>query len=256
MGKAERGIDADGIAGMDAGPFHQLHDARHEDAASVAHGVHFHFLAPDVFVHQHGLVLIHLYCGLQVIPHGFFLGHDLHGPSAQHEAGTHQDGIADAAGCLDAGCHAGDGLALGLRYLKGQQQLFKGIPVFSPVDGLAVRADNLHSALAQRLRQVDGRLSAQGNDDALRLFQQDDVHHVFRIERLEIELVGTGVVSGDRLRVVVDDDGLEPCLADGLHRVNGGVVEFYTLTDTDGTGAENDDLPSVRHHRFVLFLIG
>ena len=38
--------------------------------------------------------------------------------------------------------------------------------------------------------------------------------------------------------------------------MDGGIVKFHALTDTDGTGAQNDDLILVRHHRFVLRFIG
>ena len=145
---------------MDAGPFHQLHDAGHKYAFPVADRVYFHFFAPDVFVHQHGPVFINFHCSLQVIPHILFLAHDLHGPAAQNETGAYQDRISDAAGGFHAGFDAGDRFAPGLGDVQGKQQLFKQVPVFRPVNGVAVRTDDLHAPFFQRLGQVDSGLSA------------------------------------------------------------------------------------------------
>ena len=61
-------------------------------------------------------------------------------------------------------------------------------------------------------------------------------------ERLEVELVAGGVVGGDGLGVVVDDDGLVAALLDGLDGVDGGVVELHALADADGAAAQHDDL--------------
>ena len=96
----------------------------------VADGVDLHLLAPNVFVHQHGLVLVDLHGGFQVMAQLLLVGDDLHGAAAQHEAGTHQHGIADLVGRRDAVLDVGDGLALGLGDVQLLQKLFKGVPVF------------------------------------------------------------------------------------------------------------------------------
>ena len=153
---------------MDAGALHQLHDAGHEHIQPVADGVHLHFLALDILVHQHGLVRVDLHGGLEVVPQLLLIGHDLHGPAAQHEAGAHQNGIADLRGGGHAVLDVGDGLSGGLGDVQLLQDLLEGIPVLRPLDGLAVGADDLHPPVHEGLGQVDGRLAAQGGDDALR----------------------------------------------------------------------------------------
>src|SRR5699024_8849599 len=105
----EGGIHADRVAGVDAGALHQLHDAGDEHVGAVTDGVHLHLLADDVLIHQHGLVGVHLHGGFQVAAEHLFVGHDLHGPAAQNEAGPHQNGVADLRGGPDAVLHAGDG---------------------------------------------------------------------------------------------------------------------------------------------------
>ena len=96
------------------------------------------------------------------------------------------------------------------------------------------------------LGQIDGGLAAQRRDHAVGLFKIDDVHHILGSQRLKIQLVGGGVVGGDGLGVIVDDDGLVARLFDGHDGVDGGVVEFHALTDADGTRAQYHDLLFVR----------
>ena len=242
IGDGEGGIDRDGVTGVDAGPLNQFHDAGDEDIPAVADRIDLHFAALNVLVNQNRLVLIDGNGGLQVVTQLLFVGHDLHGPAAQNEAGAHQHRVADFRGGRNAVFDLGNRTALSPGNIQLVQQIFKGVPVLGLVDGGAVGTDNLHAPLHQRLSQVDCGLAAQRCDDALRLLELDDVHHILRSQRLEVQLVGGGVVGGDGLRVVVDDDGLVAGLTDGHDRVDRGVVKLHTLTDTDGAGAQNHDL--------------
>ena len=175
------------------------------------------------------------------------IGHNLHGPAAQNKAGAHQHGIPDLPGSSDTVLNAGNGLTLWLGDVQGEQQLFKGVPVFRLFNGGAVGANDGYTPVGQRLGQVDGSLTAKGRDNALGLFQLHHVHHVLHRQRLKIQLVGGGIVRGDGLRVVVDDDGLIARVFNGLDRVDGGIVKFHALPDADGAGTEDDDLLLIRY---------
>ena len=240
---------------MDAGALHQLHNAGYEHAPPVADGVHLHLFAADIVVHQHRLILVDLHRGPEVGSQILFFRHDLHGAAPQHEAGAHEDRVADFTCGGDARLHACHGLALRLGDLQLQKQLFKLIPVLCPLDGGAVRSDKLHEPRVQRRGQIDGRLPAQSCDHALRLLQPDHVHHVLDVKRLEIELVGTGVIRGDRFRIVIDDDGFIARPADCLYRVDGGIVEFDALPDADGSRAQHHDLLFIGNDRLILFFV-
>ena len=124
------------------------------------------------------------------------------------------------------------------------------------LDGGAVGADDPDAALHQRLGQVDGGLPAEGGDHALGLLEVHDGHDVLGGQRLEVELVGGGVVGGDGLGVVVDDDGLVARALDGLHRVDRGVVELHALADADRPGAEDEDLFLLRQAGVVAPRVG
>lgn len=141
---------------MNAGTFHKFHDTGNEYSLAITDGVHLHLFAADILVNENWLILINLNSSFQILPQRRFFGNDLHGTPTQHEAGTDQDRIAD----FRSGCYAifniRNGLPFGLGNPQFQQQLFKGIAVFRLFDGGAVRADDLHAPLHQRLGQIDG----------------------------------------------------------------------------------------------------
>ena len=80
-------------------------------------------------------------------------------------------------------------------------------------------------------RQLERRLPAVLDDEPLRLLDPDDLEHVLEGERLEVEPVAGVVVGGDRLRVAVDHDGLEPGLPQREAGVHAAVVELDALAD-------------------------
>ena len=84
----------------------------------------------------------------------------------------------------------------------------------------------------------------------------DDVHHVLVGERLEVEPVGGVVVGRHRLGVAVDHDRLEAGVAQGEAGVHAAVVELDALADAVGSGAEDDDLGTVRGDDLVVVLVG
>ena len=184
------------------------------------------------------------------------VGHDLHGTASQHEAGTDQNGIADLPRCPDAVGDVGHRHPFGVRDVQLLQDLLESIPVLRPEDGGGIRSQDLHAPPFQRLRQVHGGLSPQRGDDSQRLFQIHDIEDVLHRERFKVQFVRGGVVGGHRLRVVVDDDGFVAHVPYGLHRMYRGVVELHALSDTDGAGAQHQDLLLRGDHRFVLLLIG
>ena len=242
---------------MDPGALHQFHNARNEHVPSVADSIHFHFLATDIMIHQHRFVRVHFHGVAQVFRHLFFIRHDGHGPPAQHKARPHQHRIADFLCRPDTILHVRDRPTLRLGNLQGRKQFFKAIPVLRPVDRFTVCPDNSDAPLMQRHGKVHRRLAAQCHDDALRLLQVQDVHDILRTERFKIKLIGTGIVRGNRFRVVVDYNGLIPGLPDRIDCMNRGVIKLHSLADPDGAGAKHNDLLPVGNHRFVfLFVCG
>ena len=66
-------------------------------------------------------------------------------------------------------------------------------------------------AAASGTRELERRLAAELHDHAVGpLALARYCQHVLERQRLEVQLVRRVVVGGDRLRVAVDHDGLEP----------------------------------------------
>ena len=241
---------------MDTGSLNQLHNTGNEHTLTVADRVHLDLLAANVFVYKHGLILIDLNGGFQIVSERFFFRDNLHRSAAKHEAGANEHGISNLFCRSDTSFNARYRSALRLRDMQLRKKFFKGIPVLCPFNRFTVGSDNLYTALGKRLSQIDCGLTAKSRYDSLGLFQLDHVHHILDAQRFKIELIRAGIVGGNGFGVVVDNDRLVACRLDGLYCVNGGIIEFHTLTDTDRTRTKYDDLFLIGYDRLVLFLIG
>ena len=108
-----------------------------------------------------------------------FFRDDLHGPSAQNKAGTHQHRVSDRPGSSHTVLNFRYGFTPGSGNMQTLQQILKSVPVLRLFNGSAVGTDALHTQICLWLGKVDGSLAAQTGNHALRLFQQNNVHHIF-----------------------------------------------------------------------------
>ena len=177
----------------------------------------------------------HLDCAAHVVAQLLLVVDDLHRASAEHIGGTYHDGITDA-GCPSHGvceiCHAD---ALGARDLRLRQNLIEALTILGAVDVIDGGAIDPKSCTLEFRREIDRGLAAKLDDDSVRLFLIDNVEHILDGQRLEVETVGDVKVRADRLRIIVDDDGLDAHLTQCPDRMHRAVVEFDTLPDADGT---------------------
>src|ERR1041384_3436926 len=107
----------------------------------------------------------------------------------------------------------------------------------------------------QSVREIEGSLSAKLHDHAFRLFDVDDVHHVFERERLEVQSIGSVVVSRDSFWITVDHDGLESGLVKRKRCVAAAVVKLDSLPDAVWTRTEDHDLASIGRRCFVFSFV-
>ena len=106
------------------------------------------------------------------------------------------------------------------------------------------------------IHQLERRLAAELDDDAIRLLHIDDGEHVLEGDRLEIQAVGGVVVGGDGFRIAVDHDGLVAVLAHGERGMDAAIVELDALADAVGAAAEHHDLAPIRGRGLALLLVG
>ena len=240
---------------MHPGSLDVTHDAGNEHIGAVTDGVHLALDALKISVDEHGPVRAGMYglghVGTQLVG----AVDDGHGPTTDDVGRAHQhresEILGNGQGLLGRTSRA-TGSLWNVQF--GQQRL-ESLPVLGPVQVRQLGAEDSHPVCRQRGSEVDGRLTAELDDDSLRLLQIDDVQDVLDGERLEVQLVGDGEVGGDRLRVRVHDDGLVASSLDRLDAVDGGVVELDALPDADRAGSQYEDAGTIAARRLVLLLV-
>ena len=83
------------------------------------------------------------------------------------------------------------------------------------------------------------------------LLALDDLGEDLRRQRLDVGAVGDLRVRHDRRRVAVDEDDVEPLVAQRLAGLGAGVVELAGLADDDRAGADHEDafdVSAFRHY--------
>src|SRR5581483_1563897 len=166
---------------------------------------------------------------------------DAHRPAAEHVRRADQHGIADLIGDGDGlVARRGDAPA-GRADVVRAQETGEPLAILCEVDRLVRRAEDAVAGLFDRVRQLERRLPAELDDDALGLLALADREHRLRVERLEVQAVRRVVVRRDRLRVAVHHHGLVAELTEGRDGVHAAVVELDALPDPVRPRAEDDD---------------
>ena len=240
---------------MYACTLHQLHDARHKDILSVTNTIDFHFLTPDVVIYQYRLFLIDFYRCFQILAKLLLFCHNLHGSSTQNKTWTYQHRIPYGSSGSHSVFNIGHCLPFWLWNGKLCEKLFKGLPIFCFFNGFAVCSDNGDTSGFQRLCQINGSLSAQRGNDALRLLQFNDIHYVFHTEGLKIQFIRSRIIGRNCFGIIVDDNGFISGVPDGFYGMDCGIVKFYSLPDSDRTGTKHQNFLSVSCYGFILLFV-
>ena len=137
----------------------------------------------------------------------------------------------------------------GLRQVEPDLEhgVFELEAVFAFFDGLRIGADHAHAVLGQRAGipqrhgAIQRRLSAEGWEQCIRLFDHDDLFHHLGVDRLDVSPVSELRIGHDGGRIGVDEHHLIAFFTQSLTGLNAGVVELTTLADDDGAGADDED---------------
>ena len=121
------------------------------------------------------------------------------------------------------------------------QDFVKEFPVLCRVYIFCGSSEDLNSHFDQCFCQLDRCLPAELNDCSVRFLDIHDVLHVFRCQRLKIQLVGDVKVRTHGFRVVVDDDRLVSLFCKCPGAVYGAEIKFNTLSDSDRPRSQYED---------------
>ena len=117
----------------------------------------------------------------------------------------------------------------------------EALAVLGEVDRVVRRPEDPVARVLERAGELERRLAAELDDDAVRPLAVADLEHLLGPQRLEVEPVGGVVVGRDGLRVAVHHHRLVAERAERLRRVDAAVVELDALPDPVRARAEDDD---------------
>ena len=154
---------------------------------------------------------------------------------------TEQDGIAELVGGRQSLLFGHDRQPLRAADAEALEQFVEALPVLRHVDAVCRGAEDADALLVKIVAQLDGSLSAESNDDAVRLLLVDDVLHVLGSERLKVQPVRRVEIGGNSFGVVIDDDDFVAEFFQRPDAMYGGIIELDTLPDADRPRTDDDD---------------
>ena len=247
--RLDRG-DGDGVAGVDAHGVEVL-DGADDDAVVgfVPDDLHF-----ELFPAEQGLFDEDFGDGGEVEAAGgdgfeFFLvvsdaaAGAAEGVGRADDEGHGADLFGDGAGFFDGVGDAG----LGEVEPDFEHGVFEEQAVLAFFDGLGFGADHADAVFfegacaVQGHGGIEGGLAAEGGEEDVGLFLDDDFFDDLGGDGLDVGAEGELGVGHDGGRVRVDEDDLVAFFAEGFAGLDAGVVELTALADDDGAGADDED---------------
>ena len=155
---------------------------------------------------------------------------------------------------------ASDGTSLRGRQTDTPHGAGKLLPVLGQSNGPFVRSDQLHAVSRERAvtlkshGHVQGGLPTHGRQQRLGTLALDHLGNPLGRHRLDVGPVRQLGIGHDRGGIRVDQDHPIPLLLQRLHRLGSRVVELRTLTDDDGSGADQKDggeISTLGHRPFL-----
>ena len=226
---------------MDTRALDMLHDTGNEHVRAVGNGVHFQFGTHEIFIAQNGIFYSLRENDVHVAAHVLLGEGDRHVLSADYVRGTEQHRIFQPLSRFQSLVFGHDSNSLRARNGVFFEQCFETLSILRHVHTVGRRPEDTDSVRREIAAKIDCRLAAERNYDAVRFLHVDDVLDVLRGQRFEIQPVGRIEVGGNRFGIVVDDDDFVTQLLQRPYTMNGGIVKFDSLSDTDGTRTDNDN---------------
>eukprot|EP00760_Papus_ankaliazontas_P002038 PhM_4_TR10802/c0_g2_i1/m.9394 len=132
---------------------------------------------------------------------------------------------------------------------KGRGEKVAVFGDFNGIDGGAQHTHTVtfqHTSLLQSNTAVQGCLSTEAKENAIRLFLHNNTLDIRHSDRNEVDVVGDAFRRLHGCNVGVDQHGLDALLLEALATLGAAVVELTGLANRDTTSTENKDLAGAR----------
>jgi hypothetical protein len=163
--------------------------------------------------------------------------------SSESECRTDEYGVSDLTCYLNRFLGISGYTTFCVFYPDLIENLIKGLSIFCeayrlrwcPENGYTIFRED--SSFLEFESAVQCGLSSECEHDPIRTFSFDDLLHVFRSHRQEIELIGESGIGLYSRDIRIHEDGLDSFLFESLDRLTPRVVEFSGFTDLEGSRA-------------------
>mmetsp|Transcript_29219 Transcript_29219/g.52928 ORF Transcript_29219/g.52928 Transcript_29219/m.52928 type:complete len:600 (+) Transcript_29219:826-2625(+) len=225
--------------------------------SAIGNAVKFNlFCAKDELGHHHGLVVRDIGSQSEEIPELGLIARNAHGSTREHKAWTDKhrkpDPVRKLHGLIFRLQHRPRRL-LQAHVVQHVRELSSILGAFDVPRG---RSEDMNTGLRQRSREVVGNLTAHGHHHAGSTLPFVDIEYPFQTHLLEVETIALVVISGNRLGIVVDDDGLETVAAELSYARDGAPVELHRGSDAVRSAAEDDNASCLLFGHFRLTFLG
>ena len=241
----------DGIPGMHAHGVDVLNGANdHAIVRAVPHYLHFKFFPAD-----QGLFNQDFGNGGKIQPPGayllkfrFIVRHAASHAAQREGRADNQGKGADVPGYPARFLHGVRNA--GTRHVQANAEhgFLEQVAVLPAVNGVCVGANHTHlfpfqhAAAVQFHGAVQGCLPAQGREEGIRFFPDDDFLHELRSNRFNISARSCLRVRHDGGGIGVDQHYFITLFPEGFAGLGAGVVEFAALADDDRAGPDHENL--------------
>ena len=246
------------VARVHAGKLHVLeHPADDERAVlGVGDAVDIHLGGVfQKFIHEHRPLRRRLHRVLHIMAQFGIRIHNLHCAPTEHKRRPHQHGIIQLVRGSQRFLFVGSEAVGRLRDVQLVQHRGKHFAILRALDALRARAQNVYAIGLQIEREIQRRLPAELRNDAPAFFTLINVQHILERERFKKQFVARVVIRGNRFRIRIHHQRLEPILLQRERRVHAAVIELNPLPNPIRTTAENHHLLAVGRIYLVIAAI-
>ena len=166
-----------------------LQNARNQNVLAVRYDINFKLLAHHIFVNQNGVFDSLTENDVHIPPDVKVGVCDCHVLTADDIGRAQQNRKAESVCCGYCLITGHDSHALGSLEAETLQKRVKTLSVLSHINAFGRGSENFNAHFVQKACQLDCSLTAERNNNAVGLFNLNDVHNVLSRQRLKIEPV-------------------------------------------------------------------